>query len=684
VPNAPGRQFAHPPTTRQQPLVEHLLGRPVADPFRWLEDELSPEVQGWMAAQDAYARAHLAALPRREALAARLTELYAVDSVGLPVKRGGRLFYTRTRRALAKAIVCWREGAEGEERVLLDPNTWSTDGSVSLGVWVPSWDGRKVVFAERPNAADEAILHVLDVDSGRRLELEVIEGAKYASPSWLPDSKAFQYEWLPPVSTLPVAQRPGSVELRLHRLGTAPATDELLHGPTGDPRVFLSQGLSRDGRYRFAFVSRGWSENDIFFQKTHEGPAWRPLILGSDATYGVEVLGDTFYVFTDEGAPNKQVFRVDPERPERADWVLVIPEDPQIAREGLSIVGGHLAISGLRQAASVLELFTLEGRAVRAVELPGLGTASGLLGTAEDDEAYFAFSGFVSPPVVFRTSVSRGTQEVWARAELRVEASRYSVRQVWYPSKDGTPISMFIVAANDVKLEADNPVLLGGYGGFNLSVRSAWTGFIHPWLEAGGVYAAANLRGGGEYGKRWHDAGKRGLKQNVFDDFIAAAEYLIAQRWTRPGRLAVRGGSNGGLLVGAVMTQRPELFGAVSCAVPLLDMARYHRFGSGKTWIPEYGDPEDPADLPVLLAYSPYHQPLSGRLPPLLMRSADHDDRVDPFHARKFVARVQAAQGLAWLRIEAQAGHGGADLVEKAVEASVDELAFLLSMLSVA
>ena len=283
--------------------------------------------------------------------------------MGVPLKRGGRLFYSRTRRHLAKAIVCFRDSPQGEEHVLLDPNTWSTDGSVSLGVWVPSWDGRWVVFAERPNAADEATLYVLDVEKGQRRPVDVIAGGKYASPSWLPDSSGFQYEWLPIDPAIPVAERPGHCELRLHRLGMDPASDEVLHPCTGDPKVFLSQGLTRDGRYRFAFVVRGWSENDVFFQPTDAPSPWRLLVSGKDATYAVEAHGDTFYVFTDEGAPNKQVFRVDPRRPSRADWELIIPEDPTGARESLSVVGGHLAISSLRKAVSVVELFQLDGQA---------------------------------------------------------------------------------------------------------------------------------------------------------------------------------------------------------------------------------------------------------------------------------------------------------------------------------
>jgi len=319
--------------------------------------------------------------------------------------------------------------------------------------------------------------------------------------------------------------------------------------------------------------------------------------------------------------------------------------------------------------------------------LPGLGTASNLVGLEEDDEAYYAFSSFTMPRQIFKSSVKSGKSELWAAVEVPVDPSKFEVRQVSYPSKDGTPISMFIVAKKDVVLDGNNPVLLYGYGGFDISLTSAFTSFIYPWLEAGGVYAVPNLRGGGEYGKAWHDAGKGANKQNVFDDFHAAAEYLVKEKWTTPKRLAIRGGSNGGLLVGAAMTQRPELYGAVICAVPLLDMVRYHLYGSGKTWIPEYGDPEKADEFKVLEAYSPYHHVKEyGVYPALLMMSADHDDRVDPFHARKFVGMVQGmtkGKGTSWLRIEMNAGHGGADQVAKSIDSSVDQLAFLYSTLGV-
>jgi prolyl oligopeptidase len=674
------------PPTRTQIVKDSVHGISFNDPFRWLEDEKSPEVQAWMKAQDDFARKNLLGLGGRDWLTRRYTELYYLDAISIPIKRGGRYFYTRQRKDKEKAVVYWKD-AKGEEKVLLDPNTWSTDNTVSLGVWVPSWDGKKVVFAEKPNAADESTLYVLDVDSGERSKIDVIPGGKYASPSWTPDSKAFIYEWLPTDAKIPVSERPGYCEVKKHVLGEDPAKDEQLHPRTGDPKTFIGGSISRDGKWLFISIMRGWNENDVFFKRAGVDKEWRLLVKGKDAKYGVDVWKDVFYVFTDEGAPNKRLFSVDPKKPERAAWKEVVPEDKEVARDGFAIVGGHFAISGLKKAVSVVEVFDFKGKKVRAVQLPGLGTASNLVGLEDDDEAYYAFSSFTMPRQVFKTSVKSGKSELWASVDVPVDPTPYEVRQVFYPSKDGTQVSMFIVARKDVVLDGNNPVLLYGYGGFDISLTSAFTSFIYPWLESGGVYAVPNLRGGGEYGKAWHDAGKGANKQNVFDDFHAAAEYLVKEKWTSPKRLAIRGGSNGGLLVGAAMTQRPELYGAVICAVPLLDMVRYHLYGSGKTWIPEYGDPEKADEVKVLYAYSPYHHVQDGgAYPAMLMMSADHDDRVDPFHARKFTAMVQHAtkgKGTAWLRIEMHAGHGGADQVAKSIESSVDQVAFLLSTLGV-
>ncbi|WP_426757371.1 prolyl oligopeptidase family serine peptidase [Myxococcus sp. Y35] len=674
------------PATRAEQIVDTLHGVQVADPYRWLEDEKAPEVQAWMKAQDAFAREQLATFPGRDALAKRFKELFYTDSISTPSRRNGRYFYTRTHKDKEKGIVYWRQGESGPEKVLLDPNTWSEDGTVSLGTWSVSWDGKKVAFAQKPNAADEAVLHVIDVDSGEWSKVDVIEGGKYATPRWTPDSKGFYYEWLPTDPSIKVDERPGYTTIRYHVLGTDPAKDAVVHERTGDPTTFLQSDLSRDGKYLFVYILRGWSENDIYWKRPGEKD-FRLLVKGEGAKYEVHAWKDRFYVLTDEGAPRQRIFEVDPAKPARAAWKEIVAEDPVASLQSVNIVGGHLALEYLKDATTEVRVATLKGQPVRTVQLPGVGAASNLVGLEDLDEAYFVFTSFTTPRQIYKTSVSTGKSELWAKVDLPMNPEQYKVEQVFYPSKDGTKVPMFVVHRKDLALDGNAPTLLYGYGGFNVSMEPTFRASILPWLDAGGVYAVANLRGGGEYGKAWHDAGRLDKKQNVFDDFHAAAEYLVQAKYTQPKRLAIHGGSNGGLLVGAAMTQRPELYGAVVCAVPLLDMVRYHLFGSGRTWIPEYGTADKAEDFKTLYAYSPYHHVRPGvRYPALLMMAADHDDRVDPMHARKFVAAVQNAPGNpapALLRIEANAGHGGADQVAKAIESSTDLYAFLFHALEV-
>lgn len=672
------------PPTRSEPVSDTLHGVQVKDPYRWLEEEKSPEVQAWMRAQDALTRQELARIPGREALARRFRELFYTESISTPVRRGHRYFYTRTHKDREKAVLYWREGLEGAEKVLLDPNGWSQDGAVSLGAWVPSWDGRKLAFAQRPNAADEAVLHVMEVDSGQWSPVDVIEGAKYAFPKWTPDGKGFYYEWLPVDATIPVDQRPGYTEIRFHALGTDPKKDPLVHPRTGNASTFLSSSLSRDGQYLFVSILRGWNENDIYWRRAGEKD-FHLLVKGQGANYGVLAWKDQFYVLTNEGASRQRVFRVSPSKPERTAWREIIPEDPKASLDNMALVGGHLVLDYQRDAASELRVATLEGKDVRTVALPGIGAATLPEGLEDQDEAFFLFSSFTTPRQVYRLTVSSGAVALWAKVELPLNTDLYTVEQAFYPSKDGTRVPLFLVHRKDLKRDGARPTLLYGYGGFNVSLPPSFRSSIFPWLDQGGVYAVANLRGGGEYGKDWHEAGRLHHKQNVFDDFHAAAEYLVKAGYTRPERLAIYGGSNGGLLVGVAMTQRPELYGAIVCAVPLLDMARYHLFGSGRTWIPEYGSADNPEDFKTLYAYSPYHAVKPGvRYPPLLMLSADHDDRVDPLHARKFVAAVQGVAGAssppALLRIEANAGHTGADQVAQAIASNADMYAFLFQV----
>ncbi len=673
-----------PPPTRREPVVDELHGTPVADPYRWLETAGDPEVVAWTEAQHAHARASLDALPKRDALRKRLRALMYIDDVSVPRRFGDRVFYARQHSGREKAIYYVRKQG-GAEQVLLDPNTMSPDGNISIHGVFPSHDGRFVAYKLSRNNADAASLHLLDLERGRELEGERIDGARYAMPSWKPDGSGFYYTALPTDPMIPAPELPGRAEVRFHRLGTHPRVDALVHGALHDPTTFIAAEVSHDGHWLLLTVSRGFDAHDVWFLDLRANErVFVPLAVGTGRRHVVTAHGDAFYVHTNDGAPRFRVMKVDPRRPQRDAWRELVPEGASTL-QSIGIVGGLLELDWLERASSRVELRTLDGVHVRDVALPGIGSTSGLVGEPDDDEAYYRFGSFTVPGQIYRTSIASGATSLWHEVELPADTSRFEVEQVEYRSKDGTPITMFLVHRDDVVKNGKNPTMLTGYGGFGLSMTPVFSSSIVLWLEHGGVWAVPNLRGGGEYGEAWHEAGKRHRKQNVFDDFIAAGEWLVAERWTRPERLAIRGGSNGGLLVGAVSTQRPDLFGAVVCAVPLLDMVRYHKFGAGPTWISEYGSAEDAADFRTLFAYSPYHHVAKGvDYPPLLMLAADSDDRVDPMHARKFVAAMQHAVGVdtpVLLRVERNAGHGGGDNVRQAVEQSVDVFAFLFDEL---
>ncbi len=671
---------------RREEVVEKLHGESVADPYRWLEDASRPDVQEWLARQDAHARRFLAELPDRDALARRLAELSYVDWIGPPVRRGTRYFFPRRHADREKTVYYWQEGVRGEPRVLLDPNTLSSDGAIAVKGVFPSHDGRTVAYLVSVNNADHATLRVMDVATGKPYEKDVIEGARYAQPSWDETGKGFYYTRIPMDPSIPAMDLPGHAAVYYHRLGTDPREDRLVREKTGDPRTFIQAEVSRDGRYLLLFIQFGWTNVDVYFQDLRaRKPQWTPLAVGTGAMYSVIAHRGRFYVLTNHEAPNYRVFKVDPGRPLRADWKEIIPQRSDAVIDDMAIVGNHLAISMLVKASSRLAVADLDGKTVRELELPGIGTTGGLVGHPDDDRAFFSFSSFTQPPVVYETSVKTLKSKVFFQVQLPFDPAPWTTTQVIYPSKDGTQVTMFLIHRRDMQADGKTPFLLYGYGGFNVSLTPQFSASRMVWLEAGGAIAIPNLRGGGEYGESWHRAGMLGNKQNVFDDFIVAAEYLIRNNYTRPERLAIQGGSNGGLLVGATMVQRPELFRAVSCHVPLLDMVRYHRFGSGKTWISEYGSADDPEQFRFLYAYSPYHRVKAGvKYPSLLMMTADSDDRVDPMHARKFTAAVLHASASAnpvLLRMETRAGHGGGDMVKKRIESTVDEYAFLFHQL---
>ncbi len=681
----------HPwPNSRKDSIVDTVGGKKLADPFRWLEDASQPDVQTWMKQQDDFTRAVLAKLPGREDIAARLKQLLYYDAIGAPEHRKGRYFYTRKHVDKEKSIVYWKQGEKGTENVLFDPNAWSTDGSKGLGGWWPSYDGTYCAYSVKENNSDETTTRILDIATGKDLP-DLITGTKYSGPSWTPDAKGFYYTWVPPVGgKVTIADRPGFAEVRYHALGTDAAKDPVIHPATGSAETFIGGSVSEDGHWLVVTIQHGWNASDVFIKDARKPKdAWKTLVKGVDATFTVDVWKDKLYITTNDGAPRYRVFKADPKKLDRAAWQEIVPQS-DATLDGTRIVGGHLILTYLRNAATQMEVHALDGKLVRKLELPPLGTSGGISGNPDEDTGYFAFTSFTDPQVIYKTSIKSGKADEWARVKLPFDSQAVTAEQVFYPSKDGTKISMFLLYKKGTQKTGKNPTILYGYGGFNVNMTPAFAASRAVWLERGGVYAIPNLRGGGEYGEDWHRAGMLLNKQNVFDDFIGAAQYLIQENWTSKDHLAISGGSNGGLLVGATVTQRPELFRAVVCAVPLLDMLRFHLSGSGKTWVPEYGSADDPKQFEAIYAYSPYRVAVDAgnrAYPAVMFDSADHDDRVDPMHARKLAAQLQAAQTAPsdnapiLLRIERNAGHGGADLVKQQVERATDQIAWLEQML---
>jgi prolyl oligopeptidase len=672
------------PVSPRQDIKEVIFGTEVRDPYRWLEDGKSPAAQAWMKSEDDFSRKKLAALPERDAIAARLKELFYVDSQSPPAFRGGRVFYSRRSGTQEKSVVYWKasNAKTAAEKVLLDPNTWSPDGSTSLHGWSVSRDGKRVAYKVAEHNSDESIMHVMDVETGKISTTDVIVGVKYAHASWTPKGDGFYYVSLPVDPSIPVDKRPGYAEVRYHKLGADPSKDEVVHEKTGDPTTFINGWVSKDGRWLFTEIERGTRSTDVYFRDLSKPQkTWTPLAEGLDAQFEVDVYRNKFYVKTNDGAPKWRVFVVDPAHVERTAWKEIVPERPDSTLQSAYVLGGKLALTYLKDVATHLELHDLGGKLVREIALPAIGTAW-LTGEEDQDDAYFGFDTFNYPPEIHETSIGKGGDTLWFKQKVPVDPTLFAVEQVFYPSKDGTKIPMFLVHAKTAPHDGSAPAMLTAYGGFNVSMEPHFDKSIIPWLERGGVYAMANLRGGGEYGEAWHRAGMKQKKQNVFDDFEAAADFLVKQKVTSSDRLAIEGGSNGGLLVGAALTQRPELYRVVMCGVPLLDMVRYHLYGSGRTWIEEYGTAEKEEDFRALFAYSPYHHVTHGvAYPSVLFESADSDDRVDPMHARKLAAELQAdsSGGPVLVRIERNAGHGGADLMRAWVDRIADRLAFMLA-----
>jgi prolyl oligopeptidase len=673
------------PETRRVDQVDDYFGTPVPDPYRWLEDLEGDETRAWVAAQNAVTQPFLAGLPGRAAIAERLERLWSFERVGLPVKEGGTYFFTRNDGLQDQDVLCCGEAVDREARVLIDANAFSEDATVSLASFAVSPCGTKVAYAVSDGGSDWTVWRVRDVATGADL-LDEIRLTKFSVASWERNGSAFYYSRYP--------RRPdgwgddsAAVAVYRHRLGTSQAEDVRVYALPESPRHNPYAAVSEDGRFLVLSIQEGYESNAVHLLRL-DVPGARPerLLDAWDALYGfVGNVGDELYFQTTLDAPRSRVVAIHADRPGRSRWREVIPEAPE-PLEAASLVGGRLVARYLEDASSRVRLFELDGTPAGEVALPGIGTASGFRGKAGDPETFFAFTSFTAPTCLYAHDVVSGRARLVQRPELDVDESRYATRQVFVTSRDGTRVPMFVVHRGDLPRDGARPTLLYGYGGFSVSLTPAFDVSRLVWLERGGVLAIPNLRGGGEYGEEWHSAGTRLRKQNVFDDFIAAAEWLIAEGYTAPARLGIQGGSNGGLLVGAAITQRPELFGAVVAVVGVLDMLRYHLpSANARAWCSDYGLSENEAEFRALHAYSPYHRLVPDTCyPATLVATGDHDDRVVPWHSYKFGAALQAAQGCdapILLRVETRAGHGAGTPTWMRIEAAADRLAFLASRL---
>jgi len=607
--------------------------------------------------------------------------------VSPPSVHRGRYFHLRRVGDEPQPVLYVREGARSADRALLDPAALSADAATALDWWYPSPDGTLLAYGLSEGGSEKSILRVKDVATGRDRD-DVIPWTRAASLAWLPDGSGFYYTRYPEPGTVPVGEENYHRRVFFHSLGADGHDDPVVFPQTEDrpPEDWPGVSLSPDGRWLAVSVSRGWTRTDVYLRdRAAPGSGFVTVVEGEEALVGVFVRNDRLYLHTNLGAPRFRLLVADPHEPGRAAWRELIPEAPDVL-EGVSVVGDVIVASWLKDASSRVTLHDREGRRRRAVALPEIGSVAGITGEWDGDEAFVGFSSYTSPPAVYRIPLPGGDVEEWARTEAGVDTGRYRTRLVRYLSRDGTPVSMFLVDREDRPADGTGPAVLTGYGGFGVSLTPAFGRSLMLFLEAGGLWAVAHLRGGGEYGEDWHRAGMLGRKQNAFDDFLAAGEWLGREGHAASGRLAIVGGSNGGLLVGAALTQRPGLFRAAVAQVPLLDMLRYHEFRIARLWIPEYGDPGDPEAFRWLHAYSPYHHVESGvAYPAVLITTGESDSRVDPMHARKMAARLQAATSSGrpvLLRVEPRAGHGQGKPLAKVIEEWTDVWTFLFAELA--
>ena len=670
------------PATRSVDTVTDFHGARVADPYRWLESTDAADVAEWVKAQNAVTLPYLAALPGREAFRERITSLYDYARTGVPFWEGARWFYTKNSGLQKQNVWYTRAALDGPEQLVIDPNQLSPDGSVALFDFAPSPDGKALAYGLSEGGADWRTIYVRDLTTGAAAP-DTVRWVRFSGLSWTQDGRGFFYSRYPePPAGKALEAKLEHHAVYYHRLGTPQSADVKIYARPDAPSWFVWGGTDETGRWLFVMTSQGTDKNELYLadlgdpKRPNLRAAIRPVVTGHDFNYNpLGVVGGRLYLMTDRGAPNRKIVSAPVSSPEPARWTTVVPESG-LPIEGASLVAGRIGVLALQDVASVVRLHALDGRLEREVPLPGLGSASGLVGRYDRPELFYSYTAPLSPTTVYLYDARAKTSRAFEPPKLTFDPARFVTERVFYRSKDGTRVPMFVTHRRDLARDGGNPAMLYAYGGFSVSMTPSFSPAVVAWVEQGGVYAVPNIRGGGEYGERWHEAGMFERKQNVFDDFIAAAEYLVAEKYTSPAKLAINGGSNGGLLVGAAMTQRPELFGAAVPQVGVMDMLRYHEFTGGRAWAVEYGSATDPKAFAYLRAYSPLHNIRAGVCyPATLVTTADHDDRVVPGHSFKFTAALQAAQGAAsgctrpaLIRVETQGSHGNRPLDRRIAE----------------
>lgn len=666
--------------------VDEFWGTKVADPFRWLEGNATSneDVKNWVMAQNELTFGYLKDLPHRKEIESRLTELWNYEKYGTPRQEGGRYYYFKNDGLQNQSVLYQLDSLDDEPSVLLDPNQWSEDGTTALSGMAFSADGKYLAYGLAKAGSDWQTWYVLDIKTGEVLD-DKIEWVKFGGASWTSDSKGFYYNrYDEPKEGEEFTSLNLNQKVYHHELGASQDDDQLVHADPKNPEWGFSPEVSEDGHYLVITVWKGTDSRYRVMYKDLTQPESKLVELIDNFENEFTFIGnegDVMYFKSDFNAPKKCVIAIDPNKPSRDNWKVVIPESDN-AMESAGLVGDFIVTDYLKDAVTQIKLFDLGGSFVREVEFPGIGTASGFGGKRKHTETFYSFSSFNLPPSIFRYDLATGQSKMIRQAKVDFDPADFVVNQAFYESKDGTRVPMFIAHKKGLELDGTNPTLLYGYGGFNISLTPSFSISRLQWMEMGGVFAMPNLRGGGEYGKEWHKAGTKTQKQNVFDDFIAAAEFLIENKYTSSQNLAIQGGSNGGLLVGACMTQRPDLFGACLPAVGVMDMLRFHEFTAGRFWTDDYGCADESAEeFKALLAYSPYHNIEDGTAyPPTMVTTADHDDRVVPGHSFKFAARLQEAQvgsNPTLIRIETDAGHGAGKPTAKVIEEAADQWAFL-------